>query len=85
MDSAIKHYVPLLSGLALIVMGVMVSSDGVMEWMRGASFRDLPIESTGKLLQGAMWFKATLLLLGLAVIWLFRDGASDADRTVDDL
>lgn len=85
MDSAIKHYVPLLSGLALIVMGVMVSSDGVMEWMRGASFRDLPIESTGKLLQGAMWFKATLLLLGLAVIWLFRDGVSDADRTIEHI
>lgn len=82
MDLAIRRYVPLLSGLALVLLGMTASPDGVIEWMRGASFRDLPIESTGKLLQGAMWFKATLILLGLAVIWLFRDGASDAHRTI---
>lgn len=82
MDSRHTRHVPLLIGLALILSGVTAPPDGVIEWMRGPSFRDLPIASMNKLLQGAWWLKLMLVLLGFAVIGLFRGVARDAGGTI---
>lgn len=82
MDRPTKQNVAVLIGLVLILIGVTAPSGGVIEFVRGTSLQDIPTQSTGKLLQGAMWFKGGLILLGLAVIGLFKVAASNgADTT----
>lgn len=82
MDWPTKQNVAVLIGLVLILIGVTAPSGGVIEFVRATSLQDIPTQSTGKLLQGAIWFKGGLILLGLVVIGLFKVAASnDADTT----
>lgn len=82
MDRPTKHNVAVPIGLALILIGVATPSGGLIEFMRGTSLRDIPIPSLDKLLQGAMWWKGTLILLGFAVIGLFKVAARDGTDTI---
>lgn len=82
MDRPTKQNVAVLIGLVLILIGVTAPPDGVIEFVRGTSLQDIPTHVIGKLLQGAMWFKGGLILLGLAIIGLFKMVANTgADTT----
>lgn len=85
MDSTIVRHVPVLIGLALILLGLTASPSGVIEWMRGPSFRHLPIELINQLLQGALWMKVMLVLSGLALLGLSKGVAHDAHGTTGEL
>lgn len=81
MDQPTKQNVAMPIGLTLILIGVATPSDGLIEFMRGTSLREIPIQSLDKLLQGAMWWKGALILFGLAVIGLFKVAARNGADT----